>query len=130
MKRRLTEFGKYFSKIRKRKKHSLRDASKLLGYSPSHLSAIEHGDREIPRSLLDKICFFYDLTNEERNELYKTVALSCENRKLTIAEIRMATTNMIKNTIIDKETRELALKRNEEMINQLIKRIIKNDNKR
>ena len=120
MKRELSKFGNVFSKIRKKQKTSLKEASKLLGYSPSYLSAIEHGDRTVPRGLIEKICKVYHLGEAERSELVKSVSLGNSIYKFSISEIKKAMINMTELLAKDDKEKELLLKRLDEFVNSMI----------
>ena len=65
----LTEFGKLLRKIRIDNEELLRDMAAKLNVTPSYLSVVETGKRNIPEEWLDMIVRGYDLDTEEQKDL-------------------------------------------------------------
>ena len=121
-KRKLSKFGEEFSRVRKKRKISLNEASRMLGYSPSYLSAIEHGDRAIPDDLLNKI------KKELNPDFYEEISLAhaafdCSYLpKITIQDISKIVQNLINNLNLDEDQIINANNRFDELIKQLYKK--------
>jgi len=65
----LTLFGKFCRKLRIDRGELLKDMSDKLGVTPSYLSAVENGKRNIPPEWVFKISELYSLNEEEVSEL-------------------------------------------------------------
>lgn len=71
-----TEYGKYLRKLRIDESEKLVDMAKRLGISPSYLSFIENGTREIPPDFSYRIWKEYHLSNEQTNALQQAEAVT------------------------------------------------------
>jgi len=65
----LTEFGQFLRKLRIDCNELLKDMADKLGVTPSYLSAVETGKRNIPDGWIDKISQFYNLDIFEKEAL-------------------------------------------------------------
>jgi HTH-type transcriptional regulator, competence development regulator len=65
----LTKFGKALRTIRLERDELLKDMAKNLGITPSFLSSIESGKKNVPTALIDKITQIYNLTQNEKRQL-------------------------------------------------------------
>ena len=73
----LSPFGEWVRPYRQKNQISLREMARTLGKTPSFLSAVELGRKSAPSNLFGMICAQYRLTEEEIEELQK----SLENSK-------------------------------------------------
>lgn len=69
----VNEFGLFCRKLRLDNHQILKEMADILGVSPSYLSAVENGKRNIPRDWYDKISSFYNLTSSEKNKLLEII---------------------------------------------------------
>ncbi len=68
----LTEFGKLLRKIRIDTGELLKDMADKLGVTPSYLSAVETGKRNVPEEWPDKLAYIYNLNTSQKKELEDT----------------------------------------------------------
>jgi transcriptional regulator with XRE-family HTH domain len=80
----LTKFGMYLRKLRIDNGELLKDMADKLGVTPSYLSAIETGKRNIPGDWVDKIAALYNLDMIERDQLADTAANSVKSVTLDL----------------------------------------------
>ena len=73
----LTEFGKILRIIRINSGDSSRAMAKKLNLSPSYLSAIENGKRNIPSDIEKLLCDAYPLSSTDVMKIRKTIVGSC-----------------------------------------------------
>lgn len=106
MKKTYTEFGLFLLRLRQKNFDTLKDCSKKLGISVQLVSAIEHGDREIPSGLRQKIIDAYDLSSEEIKEMDDALAKTPCYKKFTFEEFREAMVNFIDNICPAEEDRK------------------------
>lgn len=67
----VTPFGKICRKIRIDRDETMRDMADKFGFTHSHLSAIEHGKRTIPKDLPMKLIQHYKLSQEDTHFLLR-----------------------------------------------------------
>lgn len=72
----LTPFGKICRKIRIDRGELLKDMAQVLGVTPSYLSAVEKGKRNIPEDWVNVIARKYQLDQKGSRELVKARNLS------------------------------------------------------
>ena len=70
----LTELGKYLRSIRCENGELLKDMASKLSISPSMLSSIEGGTRNVPKSFVDNITNIYHLTSSQQEHLRLAIA--------------------------------------------------------
>lgn len=70
----ITPLGKFLRKLRIDRGEILKNMADKLNVSPSFLSAVENGKKKMPDSWNSKICIFYHLTPEMREEFTKAIA--------------------------------------------------------
>jgi transcriptional regulator with XRE-family HTH domain len=80
----LTEFGKNLRKIRIDKGELVKDMADKLEVTPSYLSAVENGKRNIPEQWTDKLASFYSLDTAAKAALHETAARSAKTVKLNL----------------------------------------------
>lgn len=83
----LTSFGKELRKLRIEHGELMKDMAKNLGVTVSHLSAVENGKRNVPRSWINDIGELYNLSTEQFEKLedsfyeaQQSVEISLENQ--------------------------------------------------
>lgn len=88
----VTEFGKFLRILRINAGDSARQMADKLGLSPSYLSAIENGKRNIPNNMQADLIINYNLSETESNEVKKII-----NRNATWVSIvkKMDTKNIV-----------------------------------
>lgn len=82
----LTEFGKILRIIRINSGDSSRAMAKKLNLSPSYLSAIENGKRNIPSDIEKLLCDAYPLSSTDVMKIRKTIVGSCTSIKINLTE--------------------------------------------
>lgn len=82
-----TYFGKYLRKLRIDTGELLKDMATRLGITPSYLSAIEIGKRNIPKDMPNAIIMSYNLNDYQARELMKSVAYSSKVIKLNVENL-------------------------------------------
>lgn len=78
-----TPFGLFLAEYRLKNEVLLRDIARLLEVSPSMLSNVEHGRKEIPSSWFDKLCERLSLNLVQSTELKKSIMRSQRSLKIT-----------------------------------------------
>jgi transcriptional regulator with XRE-family HTH domain len=84
----LTQFGKFCRKLRIDRGELLKDMADKLGVTPSYLSAVETGNRNVPQDWFDKISIHYTLSAQERAELKEAIHNSQLTIKFNLAKMR------------------------------------------
>lgn len=74
--RMITEFGIFMRDLRLEFNHTQSDTAKLLDVTPSYVSAVELGKRDVPKSWVDKIIEHYNLSDEKIKELSEAIYTS------------------------------------------------------
>ena len=69
----ITKFGEYTRDLRIEEEENLRDMAEKLGVSSAFLSAVENGNKKIPKDWLEKISDIYNLTLERKNQLKEII---------------------------------------------------------
>ena len=96
----LTSLGKFLRKLRIDRGELLKTMSEKLGISPSFLSSVENGKKNMPTEWVEKISSIYNLTEQQRMDFDTAIAesekgvdmkfdgLSAEGRQLTVTFAR------------------------------------------
>lgn len=105
MKKPYTEFGLFLLRLRQRNFDTLKDCAGKLGISIQLVSAIEHGDREIPSGLRKKIIKAYNLSDDEIKEMNIALINTPCYKKISFEEIRKAMINFINNMTPEEKER-------------------------
>lgn len=82
----LTEFGKFIRKRRIDKMITLRQMADDMGVSPSYLSSVETGKRNIKPSLLASIVAYFGLSASEVTEMERFAEVSQNNLTLSLRD--------------------------------------------
>ena len=106
MKKRKTPFGICFAELRKKRSLTIKDASKLLGISPAYISAIEYGNREIPRGFRKLLIVKFKLTLQEIDYVDRSMYATPAHAKITFEDIKKMMSNMIDSMTNDPQERE------------------------
>jgi transcriptional regulator with XRE-family HTH domain len=77
-------FGRFLRKLRIDRGEPLKDMAAKLQVTPSYLSAVETGKRNIPDAWADQIAGLYQLGQDGRNRLRETAAHSAKTVSLPI----------------------------------------------
>lgn len=109
MKKEFTPFGIYFNKLRKSNGQTLEEVSSFLGVSISYISAVIHGEREIPLSWRNKIIEIYGLPHDGIVELDNAISDTPCGHKIPICLVEESLTNMIVNLFPEGIDRDNAL---------------------
>ncbi|EGT3815312.1 MULTISPECIES: helix-turn-helix domain-containing protein [Clostridioides] len=87
MKLDITPFGEMLRKIRTDNDEKLKDMSEKLNVTLSHLSAVETGKRSIPKKWLDILIKEYNLNEDERGRLKKSILHSATQVKINTTDL-------------------------------------------
>ena len=117
----LTEFGKFFKKVRKIRKQNLEEASKILKVSISYISAVEHGNRPIPSGWKEKIISFYNLDHDEIEELDFAINNTPRDIKIPFSDIERCLTNFVINQTSEGTERDKAMQKLNDVLDSLKK---------
>lgn len=82
----LTEFGKLLRIIRINSGDSSKEMAKKLHLSPSYLSAIENGKRNIPIDMEKQLNGAYPLSDTDREKIHKAMFSSSEMIKINLTD--------------------------------------------
>lgn len=80
----LTRFGKFCRKLRIDKGELLKDMADKLNVTPSYLSAVENGKRNIPNEWIYQLSDLYSLNDIDRLEIKKAAEESQQNIKIDL----------------------------------------------
>ena len=83
----ITEFGKLLRIIRINSGDSAKDMAKKLNMSPSYLSTIENGKRNIPPDMEDLLINAYKLSERDKAKLRKAMVDSSDTVKIDLTEL-------------------------------------------
>ena len=83
----VTEFGKLLRIIRINTGDSARTMAEKFGMSPSYLSTIENGKRNIPPEMEELVIRAYDLSEHDKEKLRKTIIDTTAQLKVNLTEI-------------------------------------------
>lgn len=75
----ITPFGEFIRNLRRRNELLLKDMAESLDMKSSFLSAIEMGNKPVPKNLVRKIADAYALKSDEIEKL-KELAAMCANK--------------------------------------------------
>lgn len=84
----LTRFGKFCRKLRIDRGELLKDMAEKLGVTPSFLSAVETGIKNVPKDWFEKITKVYSLNEKEKEELYDAIQNSQLTVKFSLKELK------------------------------------------
>ena len=82
----LTEFGKLLRIIRINSGDSSRDMARKLGFSPSYLSAIESGKRNVPTDMEKLLSKSYPLSQTDLEKLRTAMFASSDTVKINLTD--------------------------------------------
>lgn len=82
----LSDFGKFCRKLRMEKNELLIDMAQKLEVKPSFLSAVEVGKKSIPSKWKEKIIKLYSLSDEQAEELEKSIESSVRQIKFDLSK--------------------------------------------
>ena len=105
-----TEFGKLLQVIRENSGDSARTMAKKLNMSPSYLSTIENGKRNIPEEMSDMLIKTYNLSDDDKVKLRNAMAESSGIVKIDITDLAEKKKQMIfdiTNHNLDEDTIDL-----------------------
>ena len=91
----ITEFGKFLRIIRINSGDSARDMAAKLNMSPSYLSTIENGKRNIPPEMESLLIRAYDLSERDIEKLRKAIAASSESVRIDLSDLEERKRHMI-----------------------------------
>jgi transcriptional regulator with XRE-family HTH domain len=91
----VTQFGKLLRIIRVNSGDSAKDMAKKLNMSPSYLSTIENGKRNIPVDMDRLLIESYNLTEQDKTELRKAMLESSEKVKIDLTDLAEKRRRMI-----------------------------------
>ena len=91
----ITEFGKLLRIIRINSGDSARDMAKKLNMSPSYLSTIENGKRNIPPDMEQLLISAYDLSDKDKEKLKKAMIESSDIVKIDLTDLAEKKKQMI-----------------------------------
>lgn len=82
----LTEFGKLLRIIRINSGDSSKEMARKLHLSPSYLSAIENGKRNIPVDMEKQLYGAYPLSDTDKEKIHKAMFSSSEMIKINLTD--------------------------------------------
>jgi len=91
----LNEFGKICKKIRIDRNELLKDMADKLNVTPSYLSAVETGKRNIPDGWTRIIALKYHLTKEQLKELEDAAFVSKNEIKFNVESMKGTEKNLV-----------------------------------
>ena len=91
----ITEFGKLLRIIRINSGDSAKDMAKKLNMSPSYLSTIENGKRNIPPDMEQLLIHAYNLSEKDKAKLRKAMVDSCDTVKIDLTDLADKKKHMI-----------------------------------
>ena len=83
----MTEFGRMLRIIRINKGETAKDMAHKLNISPSYLSAMENGKRNIPLYIGDSISDIYGISDEDKQNIKFAIINTNESIKLDMSGI-------------------------------------------
>lgn len=81
----VTEFGKKLRVLRMNRGELLKHMAIRLGVTSAFLSAVELGEKSIPKGFLDKVIQIYNISQEEIAEWQDAVEQSIQQVKMNLA---------------------------------------------
>ena len=91
----ITEFGKLLRIIRINCGDSAKDMAQKLNMSPSYLSTIENGKRNIPPDMDALLIHAYKLSDKDKAKLRKAMAESSDTVKIDLTDLAEKKKQMI-----------------------------------
>lgn len=91
----ITEFGKLLRIIRVNSGDSAKDMAAKLNMSPSYLSTIENGKRNIPPDMERLLIAAYNLSEKDKGKLRKAMVESSESVKIDLTDLAEKKRQMI-----------------------------------
>ena len=91
----ITEFGKLLRIIRINSGDSAKDMAQKLNMSPSYLSTIENGKRNIPPDMEELLIHAYKLSDKDKAKLRKAMVESSETVKIDLTDLAEKKKQMI-----------------------------------
>lgn len=91
----ITEFGKLLRIIRINCGDSAKDMARKLNMSPSYLSTIENGKRNIPPDMEALLIRAYNLSDKDKEKLRKAMVKSSDMVKIDLTELAEKKKQMI-----------------------------------
>ena len=91
----ITEFGKLLRIIRINCGDSAKDMALKLNMSPSYLSTIENGKRNIPPDMEELLIRAYNLSDKDKEKLRKAMVNSSDTVKIDLTELAEKKKRMI-----------------------------------
>ncbi|MCR5456835.1 MAG: helix-turn-helix transcriptional regulator [Clostridiales bacterium] len=82
----ITDFGKLLRIIRINSGDSSKTMAKKLNLSPSYLSAIENGKRNIPVDMEKQLCSAYPLSEIDKEKIHKAIYSSSDTIKINLTD--------------------------------------------
>lgn len=79
-----TKFGEFVRILRIKHHEVMGDMADMLGTSLPFLSAVENGKKNVPAEWIKKIVSYYDLNENEENELLQAIDESKTQMKLSL----------------------------------------------
>lgn len=104
----VTELGKFLRILRINTGETAQEMSAKLKMSPSYLSTIENGKRNVPPKMEADVIASYTLTESQKAELHDAVVKSSEMVKIDLSELpenkRHVIFELTKKDALDDET--------------------------
>ena len=91
----ITEFGKLLRIIRVNSGDSAKEMAQKLNISPSYLSTIENGKRNIPPDMEQLIIQAYNLSDKDKAKLRKAMVNSSDSVKIDLTDLAEKKKQMI-----------------------------------
>ena len=91
----ITEFGKLLRIIRVNSGDSAKEMARKLKMSPSYLSTIENGKRNIPIDIDKLLIEAYNLSDRDKEKLRKAMAESSDRVKIDLTDLAEKKRQMI-----------------------------------
>lgn len=91
----ITEFGKLLRIIRINSGDSAKDMAQKLNMSPSYLSTIENGKRNIPPDMEELLIRAYNLSDKDKEKLRKAMVDSSDTVKIDLTDLAEKKKQMI-----------------------------------
>ena len=91
----ITEFGKLLRIIRINSGDSAKDMAQKLNMSPSYLSTIENGKRNIPPDMEELLIRAYNLSDKDKVKLRKAMVESSDTVKIDLTDLAEKKKQMI-----------------------------------
>jgi transcriptional regulator with XRE-family HTH domain len=91
----ITEFGKLLRIIRINSGDSAKEMASKLNMSPSYLSTIENGKRNIPPDMESLLISAYNLSEKDKEKLRKAMMKSSETVKIDLTDLAEKKKQMI-----------------------------------